>query len=137
MAPKNQPLVEEWMSIAEHLDEDDLIHLLTKAKQLAQVRLFAKSMEDKAEKPMLYVDSPRGLKLTDFIEREWLRKGFSPRDIDRKKLAAYDEKLVRAIENYEYSNGILPESLRFPKVGNRRSKKEMVMEPQGLTYCLT
>lgn len=122
---RKSPLIQEWISVTDHLDDDDFELLLAEAKQRARVTIFVKELNAREDRPMQYAASPRNLKLTDFIEQEWVAKGFNPLSIDRKMLGAYDDKLVRAIENYEYNNGFLPEHLRFPKVGNRRSKREM------------
>lgn len=119
----------EWVSITEHLDETDMQLLLQEARSRARVSLFLNRISESRCPPIRYIESPRGLGLKEFIEREWISKGFLPHEIDRRMLAAYDKKLVRAIENFEYANGILPDALRFPKVGNRRSKKERGLTP--------
>ena len=120
-----RPVVQEFISVSKHLDDDYVEMLLVEARHRARIPVFVEKLQSPPNPPALYAQSPRNLKLPDFIRKEWIDKGFNPSEIDRQMLDAYDPKIVRAIENYEYNNGLLDKDLRFTKTGNRRSRKEM------------
>lgn len=120
-------VVHEFISVSKHLDDDFVELLLAEARHRARIPAFVERVLEAKNIPKQYAESPRNLRLPEFIKQEWINKGFLPHEIDRQMLAAYDSKLVRAIENYEYNHGPLDQSMSFPKVGNRRSKREMKM----------
>lgn len=123
----DRPIVKEFIHVAKHLDDDFVELLLVEARHRARIPEFLEFVSGLNSPPAKYETSPRNVRLPEFIQSEWIDKGFKPEEIDRQMLKAYDEKLVRAIENYEYNNGLLDESLRFKKVGNKRSRKEMTL----------
>ena len=122
---KRNRLVKEWESTIHHLTNDDVEVLLKEAKRRARFAVFKENITDTENPPSLYENAPRNLSLVDFIENEWLKKGFNPNNYERGIVGAYDKKLLRAIENYEYNHGLLPEEFRFPKTRNRLSKHEL------------
>lgn len=122
---KRKRLVKEWESTVHHLTNEDVEVLLKEAKRRARFAVFKDKILDTEDPPELYENAPRNLNLKEFIANEWLKKGFNPNDYERGLIGAYDKKLVRAIENYEYNHGLLPEELRFPKTRNRLSKHEL------------
>lgn len=122
-----RPVVKEFIHVSKHLDDDFVELLLKEAQYRARIPEFLEILEEADDPPAKYETSPRSVKLPEFIQTEWVDKGFKPSEIDRQMLKAYDEKLVRAIENYEYNNGLLDHDLRFKKVGNKRSRKEMTL----------
>lgn len=125
----DRSVVREFISVSRHLDDDFVGLLLAEARYRARIPEFLEKLKGHQNPPAQYDQSPRNLRLPDFIQQEWIGKGFSPSEIDRQMLAAYDPKIVRAIENYEYNNGLLGKELRFTKTGNRRSRKEMTINP--------
>lgn len=124
-----RPVVREFISVSKHLDDDFVELMLAEARHRARIPTFLERVAKYENPPEKYERSPRNLRLPEFIQKEWIDKGFLPAEIDRQMLAAYDEKIVRAIENYEYNNGLLDEKLRFLKAGNKRSRREMISKP--------
>jgi len=125
----DRKVVREFISVSKHLDDNFVELLLAEAYHRARIPEFLDIISNYAAPPMKYADSPRNLKLPDFIQREWINKGFNPPEIDRQMLAEYDKKLVRAIENYEYNHGLLDDKMRFQKAGNKKSRREMNLDP--------
>ena len=122
-----RPVVKEFIHVSKHLDDDFVELLLAEARYRARIPEFLEILTELEDPPAKYEMSPRSVRLPEFIEEEWVKKGFKPSEIDRQMLHAYDDKIVRAIENYEYNNGLLDEKLRFKKTGNKKSRKEMTL----------
>jgi hypothetical protein len=114
----SRPVVREFKSVSRHLDDDFVELMLKEARHRARIPTFLERIHNSENPPQgyEYAGGQKKGQLADFIQIEWLDKGFNPNDIDRQMLEAYDAELVKSLKNQN-----LPPHLFFPEKANKKT----------------
>ena len=108
----NSPKTTNFTSVSRHLDGDFVELLLAEARHRARIPTFLEKITKSGNPPQRYqyVAPSQKKTLSQFIQNEWVGKGYTPNEIDHEMLKAYDPELVKALLE---SEEILPQHLSF------------------------
>lgn len=124
--PREMSLRDEWIAVSDDLTDEDRESLLKEARVLAKQNILLRELRTSDRRPNPYENPSRKLSLVEFIQTEWVDKGWNPPDIERAVVSKFDPKLLKACTDYESKRvKTLPEGLRFKKNRNRTSYAEL------------